>query len=174
MGIIISNSIHLPTQNPNTVTLRITSFHGCYMVIFFFSNHYDILFKLNPILIAILFDYPHDYDHSSFTFSFSHQISFTTQPCATKISPIGPTIGCIFHYSFHSNGDYLWGIIKLFIKCKNVSILNFILRNHWLFTDVPCLIQVQKLAVFLNIPFIQMVIICEDLSNYSPHVKMLL
>lgn len=36
LGIIISNSIHLPTQNPNTVTLRITSFHGCYMVIFFF------------------------------------------------------------------------------------------------------------------------------------------
>lgn len=85
LGIIISNSIHLPTQNPNTVTLRITSFHGCYMVIFFFSNHYDILFKLNPILIAKLFDYPHDYDHSSFTFSFSHQISFTTQPCATEI-----------------------------------------------------------------------------------------
>lgn len=108
LGIIISNSIHLPTQNPNTVTLRITSFHGClYMVIFFSSNHYDILFKLNPILIAILFDYPHDYDHSSFTFSFSHQISFTTQPCATEIQPTGPTIGCIFHYSFHSNGDYL-------------------------------------------------------------------
>lgn len=107
LGIIISNSNTSPNTKPKYGNSQDNIIPWMLHGYFFFSNHYDILFKLNPILIAILFDYPHDYDHSSFTFSFSHQISFTTQPCATKISPIGPTIGCIFHYSFHSNGDYL-------------------------------------------------------------------
>lgn len=48
LGIIISNSIYLPTQNPNMVTLRISSFHGCYMVIFFFFKSLWYSIQVEP------------------------------------------------------------------------------------------------------------------------------
>lgn len=120
LGIIISNSIYLPTQNPNTVTLRISSFHGCYMVIFFFQIIMIFYSSWTPFWLLY--------------FLTIHMIM-------------------IIH---HSPSHFL---IKYLLLLNPVQ-LRFSL-------------QVQQLAVFFIIPFIQMVIICEELSNYSSNVKML-
>lgn len=120
LGIIISNSIHLPTQNPNTVTLRITSFHGCYMVIFFFQ-------------IIMIF-------YSSWT-----------------------PFWLLYFLTIHM------------IMIIHHSLSHFLIKYLLLLNPVQLRfsLQVQQLAVFFIIPFIQMVIICEELSNYSSNVKML-